>query len=113
VIGSRSRRTWREVCDVEVGLLGSLMDSGGPEHSNLGIMFPKFKGTQDQFSDCSGQGSKGIWANQKGQLDAWQQLCMFACVKKFFVRFWTVVGMPGARRRKKQKEGVDSVQDDC
>jgi hypothetical protein len=38
---------------------------------------------------------------------------MFACVKKFFVRFWTVVGMPGARRRKKQKEGVDSVQDDC
>lgn len=54
-------------------------------------MPPTFLGTDDQFDSCIEEVKTEIWANRKGQLDAWQQLCMLACVKKDFKKFWNIV----------------------
>jgi hypothetical protein len=54
-------------------------------------LFPTFVGTQERFEYCLDKVKQEVWANRKGQLDAWQQLCMLACVKRSFKHFWTII----------------------
>jgi hypothetical protein len=52
--------------------------------------FPRFQGTQEDFSDCLEQILSKVRADEQGQLDAWQQLYTLACVKTGFKYFWTI-----------------------
>jgi hypothetical protein len=52
--------------------------------------FPRFQGTQEDFSDCLEQILSKVRADEQGQLDAWQQLYTLACVKTYFKHFWTI-----------------------
>lgn len=52
--------------------------------------FPRFQGTQEDFSDCLEQILSKVRADEQGQLDAWQQLYTLACVKTGFKHFWTI-----------------------
>jgi hypothetical protein len=54
-------------------------------------LFPNFVRTQDHFECCLWQVKQELWANRKGQLNAWQQLCILTCVKKWFKHFWTII----------------------
>ena len=53
-------------------------------------VFPRFQGTQGDFSDCLEQILSRVRADERGQLDAWQQLYTLACVKTYFKDFWTI-----------------------
>lgn len=75
------------LCDVHMEALGMLFQRIGA----WTVHSVTFVGTQAQFQSCLAEVKEEIWANEKGQLDAWQQLCMLACVKKDFRDFWTVV----------------------
>jgi hypothetical protein len=100
--GQTTRRQWSPcteavvgACDVDSELLGALLDSRSvrDRHSCEARLSwpPTFVGTQADFYCCLEQVKQEIWANKKGQLDAWQQLCMLSCVKKNFEHFWTIV----------------------
>jgi hypothetical protein len=52
--------------------------------------FPRFQGTQQDFSTCLDQILSMIRADEQGQLDAWQQLYTLACLKAYFKDFWTI-----------------------
>jgi hypothetical protein len=78
-------------CDVHVEKLGASLERPGDRFEDHRATYPVFLGTQDQFDTCLEEVNEEIWADKKGQLDAWQQLCMLACVKREFKDFWTLV----------------------
>jgi hypothetical protein len=52
--------------------------------------FPRFQGTQEEFSNCLDQILSVVRADEQGQLDAWQQLYTLACLKMYSKDFWTI-----------------------
>jgi hypothetical protein len=70
--------------DTRVESLEALRDAENP------WVFPRFQGTQEYFSDCLEQILSRVRADERGQLDAWQQLYTLACVKTYFKDFWTI-----------------------
>jgi hypothetical protein len=62
-----------------------------PPLSGHRTLFPTFLGTQVDFHCCLEEVKQEVWANKKDQLDAWQQLCILACVKRSFKHFWTII----------------------
>jgi hypothetical protein len=54
--------------DTRVESLEALRDAENPR------VFPRFQGTQEDLSDCLEQILSRVRADQRGQLDAWQQL---------------------------------------
>jgi hypothetical protein len=82
------------LCDIDLETLKPLCKPPNLEVYSFTCEFPDFEpfeGTQDQYLCCLEEVKQGIWANKKGQLDAWQQLCMLACVKKNFGNFWNII----------------------
>jgi hypothetical protein len=82
------------LCDIDLEALKPLMKPPSTEDYFPFCVFPRvepFEGTQDQFLCCLEEVKQEVWANKKGQLDAWQQLCMLVCVKKNFGHFWNII----------------------
>jgi hypothetical protein len=84
------------VCDVDLtslDVLFNLYDTRNtrPHDADYLTLFPTFLGTRVDFRCCLEEVKQKIWVNKKGQLDAWQQLCMLACVKRSFKHFWTII----------------------
>jgi hypothetical protein len=81
--------------DVESESLGAFFEIRIMENRryyNAGFpLYHAFVGTQDHFEHCLEDVKQEVWANRNCQLDAWQQLCMLACVKKCFKHFWTII----------------------
>ncbi|KAL1584682.1 hypothetical protein WHR41_06901 [Cladosporium halotolerans] len=51
-------------------------------------MILRFTGMPDDRARCLERVRSEIWANKDGQLDAWRQLYILACVKAWFEDFW-------------------------
>jgi hypothetical protein len=94
---ARVERLWQlsddvtGIYDMHVEFLESLLDH--VRHcTNYDLKaFPRFMGTKSQFTSCLEQVKDRIWANEQGQMDAWQQLNMLYVVKKYFESFWTIL----------------------
>jgi len=52
------------------------------------IRYPKFVGSQTDLNECLEVLLREIWANDRGLLNAWQQLFVLACVKRGFKDYW-------------------------
>lgn len=80
------------ICDVDVELLGTLLEEEPFLEPNWNMIeFPRFVGTKIQFTTCLEQVKNRVWANERGQMNAWQQLTMLYVVKKHFKTFWTIL----------------------
>ncbi|KAM0715348.1 hypothetical protein Q7P37_008846 [Cladosporium fusiforme] len=78
------------ICDVHINSFGPVLNVGNSSVYEY-VTFPTFTGTQHQFLYCLELLKGEVWANRHGQLNAWQQLYMLACVKKLFKYFWTIL----------------------
>lgn len=59
----------------------------GREHF-LGTPILRFTGSLTERAECLKIVITEIWADSEGQLDAWKQLYVLTCVKKWFGHFW-------------------------
>ncbi|KAM0713978.1 hypothetical protein Q7P37_010942 [Cladosporium fusiforme] len=80
----------------------------------------RFTGTAKNYAECLENMVTEIWANCGQQLDAWQQLHLLACVKKWFVEFWTIrerVDEEGSSEEDSDEEGSweseDAEEESC
>ena len=80
-------------------------EAGAMYHGSMDFTIVEFEGRKKAFNKRLQKLLKDVWKNSGGELDAWQQLYLLACIKTYFKDFWRR-GRPDRsyKQRKKMRQ---------
>jgi hypothetical protein len=114
---TRDDNTKYRFLDLSVRLSGYVLDfciatpNVDDQYTSSGSSEIVFAGTLQQHQECLKLIIQEVWQNSNNQLDAWSQLCVLACVKKYFSTYWKIAASDDGSEADKITDDSDSDSD--